>query len=258
MKIPRARTLRLVIGSSFLLWLAAASVAVFLSTQADAPRQGDTAAGGAAGGAWAPERTLPASVASGQVASAESMFPPEAPAALEAAPTPEPPPTPVAQAAASVDQPTAAPPPPAPPAPPPPTPALDAALASELLGLVNAERTARGLRSLTVDPRLTAAASSYALVALELDWHDHVGPDGRPFYQRLRDAGVTENVYLGEVMGWGWSGWGPRDILQSWLTSPTHEAQVLSPVFALGGVACAVQYESAGRRIHCVLDMAGQ
>ncbi len=174
-------------------------------------------------------------------------------------PPPPPPPTPAAQVAGVTSppssRPSSAPPPPAPP--PAPEPALDAGLAAELLALVNAERSARGLVPLSVHPALVTSSTSYALLALRLDWHDHTGPDGRTFADRIRAAGLTANAYLGEVMGWGWGGWSPRDILRSWLESPPHSQVILSPAFSLAGAGCAVRDDPDGRRIHCVIDLAG-
>ncbi|HXF51154.1 MAG TPA: CAP domain-containing protein [Dehalococcoidia bacterium] len=180
------------------------------------------------------------------------------------APPPPPPPTPAAQVAGVTRPPSSRPaappppPPPPPPAPPPlPEPALDSGLAAELLALVNAERTARGLVPLSVHPALVTSSTSYALLALRLDWHDHTGPDGRTFADRIRAAGFTANAYLGEVMGWGWGGWSPRDIVRSWLGSPPHSQVILNPVFSQAGAGCAVRDGPDGRRIHCVMDLAG-
>lgn len=189
--------------------------------------------------------------------------------AVAPTPTPEPtptPPPPSATAASRVAGVTGrpsprppAPPPPPPPAPPQaPQPALDSGLAAELLALVNAERTARGLIPLSVHPALATSSTTYALLALQLDWHEHTGPDGRTFIDRIRAAGFGANVYLGEVMGWGWNGWSPRDILQSWLQSPPHSQVVLNPAFSLAGAGCAVRHDPDGRRIQCVIDLAGQ
>jgi uncharacterized protein YkwD len=178
---------------------------------------------------------------------------------------PAPPPEPTAQAAGQVAVPGRAPAPPPPPPPPAPAPgpprsspaALDAGLAAELLALVNAERSSRGIAPLSLHSALVSSSAAYALASLELDWHQHTAPDGRTIADRIRSAGYIANVYLGEVMGWGWGGWSPADIVRSWIQSPPHEQVIFNPVFSLAGAGCAVRYDADGRRIHCVIDLAG-
>ncbi len=185
-------------------------------------------------------------------------------------PSPTPPPAATPTAAAQVAGQIAAPrppavppppppqPPPAPPAPPPAEPVLDAGLAAELLALVNAERSARGVAPLALHAALVASSTDYALTSLRLDWHQHTGPDGRTLADRIRAAGFAANVMLGEVMGWGWGGWAPVDIVRSWVESPPHEQVIFSPAFSFAGAGCAIRFDADGRRIHCVIDLAGQ
>lgn len=202
-------------------------------------------------------RTLRSAPGPTATAPARSPAPPATP--LAETPTAE------AQVAGQVVAPrTSAPAPPAPPPPPPSAPSppaesvLDAGLASELLALVNAERSARGIAPLALHPALVSSSTGYALTSLRLEWRQHTGPDGRTFADRIRAAGFVANVALGEVMGWGWGGWTPADIVRSWMESPPHEQVIFSPAFSLAGAGCAIRFDSDGRRIHCVIDLAGQ
>lgn len=235
----------------------AAMAAVLAVTLTLGPRGGGSPTwAGPPGGAAAPEASGLRELSGTATALAPTLGP--GPTAGPRPSTEAPPPA-QGEVAASTLPPTPPPPPP-PPAPPqaPAGGALDPGLAAELLALVNAERKARGLTPLSSHPALVSSSTAYALLSLELDWHQHTGADGRTFAERVRAAGFTANVYLGEVLGWGWGGWTPRDIVQSWLQSPPHSQLMLDPAFSLAGAGCAIRYDGDGRRIHCVLDMAGQ
>jgi uncharacterized protein YkwD len=117
---------------------------------------------------------------------------------------------------------------------PQPAPAawLDRDFASGVLAGVNAQRRAAGLAPLAFDGTLARAAQGYAQTMAHYNWFSHTGPDGSSFADRIRAAGFTANVGMGEVIASGDSSFSAGDFVQMWMGS--------------GGVA-----------VRCVMDVAG-
>jgi uncharacterized protein YkwD len=125
----------------------------------------------------------------------------------------------------------------------PPTPPTSADCASELVRLVNAERSRAGRTSLTVQAELTAAAEWYASdMAVSGDYRpDHTDRQGRVLGERLIAFGyvregqprwqVAENIARGQPT--------PAEVLADWLDSPPHRANLLSGELCEIGVAHA-------------------
>jgi uncharacterized protein YkwD len=91
-----------------------------------------------------------------------------------------------------------------------------------LLGAVNSVRRAHGLRSLSVDPALVRAARSYSGTMLRTGRFAHgaLGP-------RLARHGVRGPFY-GENLAWAvGSRAAARNIVRSWMGSPSHRANLL-------------------------------
>ncbi|MBI5288715.1 MAG: CAP domain-containing protein [Chloroflexi bacterium] len=165
-------------------------------------------------------------------------------------------------------------PPPSPPPPPPPTstpvppPAprsgrveagtgyYDLAFEAEVLSLVNQRRAQMGLGPLSVEPRLERAAKDYAKVLADNDWFSHTGPDGSTLVSRVEAAGFPFTVQVGEVLAWGSNGWPPADIVQAWMNSPSHYAQIMGAVYTRAGVGCYFTRE-ATLTVRCAMDLAG-
>jgi uncharacterized protein YkwD len=139
-------------------------------------------------------------------------------------------------------------------------------LANAALCLVNQERTSRGLRPLKSNRRLANAAGAHARDMCARGYFSHDSANGASFADRIRKAGyVPRNAFpsLGEDLAWGSGSLGtPREIVQSWMNSPGHRANILYPKFreagmgvALGdpgagedGVTYALDFGSGGRR----------
>jgi uncharacterized protein YkwD len=141
-----------------------------------------------------------------------------------------------------------------------PTPAADGwyddAFSAHVRDLVNAERAKAGLGAVSVEPRLTLAASTYAKVLSDNDWFSHTGPDGSTVVDRVEAEGFPFDVQIGEVLAWGNEGWGAGEIVQAWLDSLSHREQILSPVYTRAGVACYFT-PAEGVTVYCVMDFAG-
>lgn len=114
------------------------------------------------------------------------------------------------------------------------------ALEREMLDLINAQRTAAGLEELILESSLCemAAVRSCELASL---W-SHTRPDGRGFETVLEDQGflytqAAENVIHG-------SGDPEAAVLvESWMNSDSHRANILSAEFVLVGIGL---YETNG------------
>jgi uncharacterized protein YkwD len=115
-----------------------------------------------------------------------------------------------------------------------------AAARSTTLCLMNSERTARGLGALGAQPVLTTAASSYASQMVGEQFFAHTSPRGSTVLSRVRASaylrGAT-NWSVGENIAWGSGTLGtPRAIVQAWMESRGHRANLLSACFRDVGV----------------------
>jgi uncharacterized protein YkwD len=131
----------------------------------------------------------------------------------------------------------------------------DAAYDAQVLALVNERRAAAGLGPVTTEPRLAAAAAAYARVLAERDWFSHTGPDGSTLVTRAEAAGFPFEVQLGEVLAMGTDGWRPAGVVQAWMDSPGHKAQLMGP-YTRAGVSCYF-VPAKNVTVRCVMEFAG-
>ena len=108
--------------------------------------------------------------------------------------------------------------------------------AERVVALTNAERTARGLPTLTVDTRLTAAADRHTLDMATNDYVSHEGSDGSGPEERIRDAGYSCGSW-GENIGAGYVS--PEEAVAGWMASSLHRDSILSTRFTHIGVGYA-------------------
>jgi uncharacterized protein YkwD len=124
------------------------------------------------------------------------------------------------------------------------------ALANSALCLVNQERTSRGLRPLKSNRHLARAAGGHARDMVARGYFSHDSTNGASFVDRIRKAGyVPSRAFpsLGEDLAWGSGPLGtPREIVQSWMESPGHRANILNPRFREGGMGVAFGDVGAG------------
>lgn len=95
-----------------------------------------------------------------------------------------------------------------------------AAVQSAVIASVNAERQAKGLSTLTVDPQLSQAANVRVQEASTTNSHNR--PNGTPWYTAYEDAGIpnAESRHTGEnIFGTPWD--------QLSVMTPEHYAQVV-------------------------------
>lgn len=180
----------------------------------------------------------------------EAPAPEEAAPAEEPAPEEEEPATTVAKRKPKTPRTTAAPveeapaPAPAPeqpptteaPAPPPAAVQVDTSVAGRVIALTNAQRAAAGLSPVSANGALTAAAAAHSKDQAAHNTMTHTGSNGSTLGQRITAAGfgwrtIGENV----AMGYG----SADSVMNGWMNSPGHRANILKADFTSIGVAVA-------------------
>lgn len=114
------------------------------------------------------------------------------------------------------------------PADPPPSSA-----AEEVIALVNAERTKEGCTAVRSNSRLTTAASRHSADMVSRDYFSHTSPDGSDPGDRITAAGYRWSTY-GENIAKGQRT--PAAVMDSWMNSPGHRANILNCAFKEIGV----------------------
>jgi uncharacterized protein YkwD len=105
-------------------------------------------------------------------------------------------------------------------------------LETEMLGLVNNERVAAGLRPLAPDPELTEVARLHSSDMFARGYFAHDTPEGRDPFDRIRAGGVRfltagENLALARSVQIAHTGL---------MNSPGHRANILRPEFGRVGI----------------------
>jgi uncharacterized YkwD family protein/spore coat assembly protein SafA len=109
-----------------------------------------------------------------------------------------------------------------------------ASFAKQVVALVNAERAKAGLQALTSDGSLTKVAYDKAVDMHTNNYFSHQSPTyGSPF-DMMRTYGVTYR-YAGENIAKGQRT--PAEVMQAWMNSPGHRANILSANFSRIGAA---------------------
>lgn len=107
--------------------------------------------------------------------------------------------------------------------------------ASQVVALVNAERAKYGLSALKVDSRVQQAAQVRAKETVQS--FSHTRPNGSSFSTALTEAGVSY-TRSGENIAYGQST--PQQVVQAWMNSSGHRANVLNESFTTIGVGYTV------------------
>jgi uncharacterized protein YkwD len=100
--------------------------------------------------------------------------------------------------------------------------------AAEVLRLVNHERAQGGLRTLTLDAKLTDAARAHALDLVKRGVLTHRGADGSSVGDRATRAGYAWSRIAENVAG-GTIDMPPQAAVEGWMNSPGHRANLLHP-----------------------------
>ena len=103
--------------------------------------------------------------------------------------------------------------------------------AEQVVKLVNAERAKAGLSAVEFDQEIALAATIRAKESKEL--FSHTRPDGRGFSTVLTDNGIRFNG-AGENIAWGQKS--PEQVMEAWMNSDGHRANILNAKFTKIGV----------------------
>jgi uncharacterized protein YkwD len=118
-------------------------------------------------------------------------------------------------------------------------PAARADLATQVVVLVNAHRAQLGLAPLAISPTLTAAATWKARHMAAYRYMDHddpAPPVPRTAGQRIADCGYPQAMW-GENIAEGYKT--AQAVVDGWLASPGHKANIEDPSFRATGVGAA-------------------
>ncbi len=114
-------------------------------------------------------------------------------------------------------------------------------LESSVTCLINEERTKAGLRSLRSSGTLRQAALGHSQDMVRRGYFDHTSPSGKTFADRITAAGYTRGArrwLLGENLIWGrGTARTPQAMIDAWMGSPPHRANLLRTRFREIGVA---------------------
>lgn len=112
--------------------------------------------------------------------------------------------------------------------------------AEQVVELVNQERTKAGLNAVTLDQNIASAA---LVRAKEIETSfSHTRPNGSKFSTALTEQGVTFKG-AGENIAWGQKS--PEAVMQAWMNSEGHRANILNKNFTKIGVGF---YQNAAGR----------
>jgi uncharacterized protein YkwD len=125
---------------------------------------------------------------------------------------------------------------------------------SSLLAVMNQVRIAHGLRPLRADMRLESAARAHSRRMLRTGTFAHGA-----FNTRIRRAGVRA-PRIGENLAWSAGSLSrARTIVQMWLASPAHRANLLRPGYRIVGVgAINGRFNGQRRALMVTTDFAGR
>ncbi|WP_277668465.1 CAP domain-containing protein [Caproiciproducens galactitolivorans] len=107
---------------------------------------------------------------------------------------------------------------------------------NQVVQLVNQERAKAGLKALTVNSQLTKTATLKSEDMAKLNYFDHTSPTyGSPF-DMMKQFGISyrtagENIAMGQTS--------PQQVMQGWMNSSGHRANILNSSFTQIGVGIA-------------------
>jgi uncharacterized protein YkwD len=119
------------------------------------------------------------------------------------------------------------------------------------LCLLNEERTSRGLPRLREQGSLTGVARAYARLMVSERFFDHVSPGGSTMAQRIKRTNYLDGTHgwsLGENLAWGSGSLAtPAQIVDAWMHSAGHRANILDGSFREIGIGIAIGSPTGGQ-----------
>ena len=110
--------------------------------------------------------------------------------------------------------------------------------------LLNVERGVRGIGRMRMNPRLSKAALAHAKDMVSKTYFAHDSRSGASFLDRIKRQGYLNGGSqwtVGENIAWGsGSRSTPREIVDGWMHSPPHRANILNRRFREIGIGIAI------------------
>ncbi|MFD4633510.1 sigma-70 family RNA polymerase sigma factor [Streptomyces sp. NPDC058284] len=116
---------------------------------------------------------------------------------------------------------------------PDPVPPKPSGAAGQVVALVNSERAKAGCGPVRSNGKLATAAAKHSADMAARDYFDHTSPDGTDPGDRITAAGYRWSTY-GENIARGQQS--PASVMDSWMKSPGHRANILNCDFKEMGV----------------------
>lgn len=113
------------------------------------------------------------------------------------------------------------------------TPTSSSDFVQRVLELTNQFRAQNGVAPLQLNQELNAAALNHSTNMALQDFFSHTGKDGSSAGDRMRQVGYTSNAW-GENIAAGYTT--PEQVVQGWINSPGHRANLLNSRFTELGV----------------------
>jgi uncharacterized protein YkwD len=118
-----------------------------------------------------------------------------------------------------------------------PTSPDTASFQDRVLTLTNQFRAANGVAPLALNGLLAKSAQDYAVVMASVNVMSHTGPDGSDPGSRITAAGYSWSTW-GENIAEGYTT--PEAVVNGWINSPEHRANMLNAAFHEIGVGYAM------------------
>jgi uncharacterized protein YkwD len=129
--------------------------------------------------------------------------------------------------------------------------ASDSGAVAATLCLLNAQRADHGLKAFTESATLDRAADGYAADMVKRRFFDHVSPGGGTMMDRIKAAGwvPSGSWSAGENIAWGSGSLAtPASIVDGWMHSAGHRANILAGGFTQIGIGIAAGAPQGGVR----------
>jgi serralysin len=104
---------------------------------------------------------------------------------------------------------------------------------NDVLRLTNDFRAQNGLKALKLNEELTVTAEFHSIDMAEHDYLEHIGLNGSLPWDRAKLVGF-DSKYMAENIAGGQET--PESVVQAWIDSPGHRANLLSPNYTEMGV----------------------
>jgi uncharacterized protein YkwD len=109
----------------------------------------------------------------------------------------------------------------------------NAAFESEVLSLINQERTSRGIPALTRDSRLNKAARLHSADMACNNFFSHTNLQGVPFYTRITNQGYSYSFAAENIAAVYAT---PASVVQGWMGSSGHRTNMLNSIYKHIGI----------------------